>query len=1193
MEVGNDPARPALGDPFMQSPIARVRVSPRGLRDEAERLLSEKPLGAPQRLAAQLAALGGPLSERYQHVDVERLVQPNVGPGGRGLNAVLTALSVLEKYGRNLLKPDKPDYWQTVKFDNPVFKNTVDCIKGSRDVLTMFGYTERQADGLAFPDTRGEPDVDRVAAVTLDIYLARYEVDMILKGTHPKPELFSFISQEEIEKSKVEMQKQVAKMTPPTRLQPGHPPDTKTPAGVTRPAIPPKPAERAKDLAGNQRAEAEKHAVPAAPTGVTRPGIPPKPAERAKDLARNQRAEAENNAGAAVPTDECAICAEPPDVRCPTCDKSLCADCDTKMHTHPSREAHERVPLASPVSMCDICGGDAVMSCVSCDKRLCTDCDGSFHRHPRRFEHERVNLKTGRITKQVTSPETEERPPFFKPIVLRPLSVPAGSEWGCPRCSGRNLSSVYICRHCQTPHPPLDMRSRSSDAEMAFEAGDGAAAPPRPPATWECSTCTLVNRASAVLCGACNRPRQANKLKPTVPEDVPPARPPTPPAAPPGMWHCEACTMFNEAKAKVCVACDRSKGARAPRAAVDRQPGADVERQRPPEPRGPQHGDAPMLMAQEQRRKILQEEEKSKGIELIRLIRSGECQGFSANEVYCSLQASSRPKALEWLSGGGLDECLETIVAMAENLPHAGYGGSLSRQEAADAWIAADGNIEAAAEECLRARRVKIAEILRLGGYEVAAVAEKLKLNGGDVDKALVALQGELLRPSVDRCWHAPAEDAVLRDGDDQRKLRFLLARYELQSWGRATLALKLLAEENEQYQLEDVVRAVRDFNDLERARQYLKRECPICCNIYPMHGMVNIIFCECAVCVACFKMNFTFTIKEKNIANLTCPVCNASHQPDEESRTTFFSLLDEQFRNYLDPEVFRLFENKMRDRALYMMPNFRWCAHCPNGSIHDAPRLRMDCTYCNKSTCSKCKKPWEVQHEGLTCEAFHMWKLDNDPEMQAAGLAAFLKENGIACPKCKFRYALAKGGCMHFTCVQCKHEFCSGCYNPMCRGNECGMGCTNMGLHAHHPRDCLHYLRDWDIKRLQALLTDHNLAFNVKPRLGTVANTVPGVCEVLEQKDLANGLRDEACGKAVADRQAGLCELHYKEYLVNLVNENSVDPVHRYDLNELLAEMNRNGRAEPPHAANEDDAQYQQRLLQEILANIPLVKRD
>ena len=38
-------------------------------------------------------------------------------------------------------------------------------------------------------------------------------------------------------------------------------------------------------------------------------------------------------------------------------------------------------------------------------------------------------------------------------------------------------------------------------------------------------------------------------------------------------------------------------------------------------------------------------------------------------------------------------------------------------------------------------------------------------------------------------------------------------------------------------------------------------------------------------------------------------------------------------------------------------------------------------------------------------------------------------------CPECKFRYALAKGGCMHFKCSQCRHEFCSGCYKPFKRG--------------------------------------------------------------------------------------------------------------------------------------------------------------
>ena len=31
-------------------------------------------------------------------------------------------------------------------------------------------------------------------------------------------------------------------------------------------------------------------------------------------------------------------------------------------------------------------------------------------------------------------------------------------------------------------------------------------------------------------------------------------------------------------------------------------------------------------------------------------------------------------------------------------------------------------------------------------------------------------------------------------------------------------------------------------------------------------------------------------------------------------------------------------------------------------------------------------------------------------------------------CPACKFKFALAKGGCMHFRCVHCPTEFCSGC---------------------------------------------------------------------------------------------------------------------------------------------------------------------
>ncbi|XP_059816238.1 E3 ubiquitin-protein ligase RNF31-like [Hypanus sabinus] len=91
---------------------------------------------------------------------------------------------------------------------------------------------------------------------------------------------------------------------------------------------------------------------------------------------------------------------------------------------------------------------------------------------------------------------------------------------------------------------------------------------------------------------------------------------------------------------------------------------------------------------------------------------------------------------------------------------------------------------------------------------------------------------------------------------------------------------------------------------------------------------------------------------------------------------------------------------------------------------------MQVTCPQCQGSFCVECKRPWEPQHQGISCDEFQTWKRENDPEYQAQGLAAYLKENGIDCPKCKFRYALARGGCMHFTCSQCQYEFCSGCYN-------------------------------------------------------------------------------------------------------------------------------------------------------------------
>lgn len=72
------------------------------------------------------------------------------------------------------------------------------------------------------------------------------------------------------------------------------------------------------------------------------------------------------------------------------------------------------------------------------------------------------------------------------------------------------------------------------------------------------------------------------------------------------------------------------------------------------------------------------------------------------------------------------------------------------------------------------------------------------------------------------------------------------------------------------------------------------------------------------------------------------------------------------------------------------------------------------------------------------------------------------------------FRYALVKGGCMHLICPACKHEFCSDCSNTFLMGANCKVSpfCEKLGLHAHHPRNCLFFLRDKEPNVLENLLT-------------------------------------------------------------------------------------------------------------------------
>lgn len=48
-------------------------------------------------------------------------------------------------------------------------------------MLCLYGYSNQQPDGLSFPDDVTDPDVGRVAAVTLEVMSLRMELEMLIK----------------------------------------------------------------------------------------------------------------------------------------------------------------------------------------------------------------------------------------------------------------------------------------------------------------------------------------------------------------------------------------------------------------------------------------------------------------------------------------------------------------------------------------------------------------------------------------------------------------------------------------------------------------------------------------------------------------------------------------------------------------------------------------------------------------------------------------------------------------------------------------------------------------------------------------------------------------------------------------------------------------------------------------------------
>ncbi|XP_062125206.1 E3 ubiquitin-protein ligase lubel isoform X3 [Drosophila sulfurigaster albostrigata] len=394
---------------------------------------------------------------------------------------------------------------------------------------------------------------------------------------------------------------------------------------------------------------------------------------------------------------------------------------------------------------------------------------------------------------------------------------------------------------------------------------------------------------------------------------------------------------------------------------------------------------------------------------------------------------------------------------------------------------------------------------------------------------------------------------------------------------------------------------AVKECSDLDQAISLLQQECELCMNTYPMNEIVCMLKCIHKCCKKCAKSYFTVQITDRSINDCSCPFCKlpelSNEVAHEDEHLEYFSNLDIFLKSILDADVHELFQRKLRDRTLLQDPNFKWCIQCASGFFARPKQKRLICPDCGSVTCAQCRKPWEKQHEGSSCEAYLEWKIQNDPELQAQGVQEHLAQNGIDCPKCKFRYSLARGGCMHFTCTQCKFEFCYGCARPFMMGAKCNISsyCAKLGLHAHHPRNCLFYLRDKIPMQLQFLLKEHNVPFDTEPlELQYEASSSAKAralvrCPIPLQKETPQGLVDTVCNSDVPDKHAGMCRTHYVEYLASKVAKASIDPLPIFDLTDCVQELRRRGIELPERGPWDTDEIYKNMCSKVIKQHIPL----
>lgn len=1171
-----------------------------------------------------------PIAARYEYVNVIRILQENCLPFNPGLEALIRGLAILEKYGKNLLRHERPPLWRVVRLSNSIFKQEVDVIKGSRDILGHLGYSKLIEDGLSYPDDLLIPDIPVVTSVTTDILLLRIELIMLAQHEHRRENAFySYIPAIEIKM----VQEKMGVVTVPNEQE----------IQATFPL--PMPPSYQQVLGGAGIHVDPLQNVPSERRVVENGDI---------HMVSRQIDDTPNNE---IDVEElCDLCGQKkPDVKCNYCDgKAYCFGCNELWHNNPKRKSHKAhlIDLAAGTmnlstretnSIVDTNEShtmqgpssrpsDSFLSDASSESEFTMrmnrkaielmDISDPTRKQQRLMESlEEIDREAAKYRKVIEAlqatandksqlvqhitgklEEIKELKEHFK-VICGVNYFPSEPNPPAPPSIEHNQMAHSLLHTTQFHDTSLNSLPMARHSMPVMEATLIDLEPPAEPAgelqsKHDSNNAQFLSTVLSVNDFQMGQKRNSGDNELQFPQPATKVHRNGEPESQALHVSSQLETMNIEGNLKSGLERNAESEENEYRSVVD-IPFSTMEKQI----KDPLVEFLSHLSPTELQNKIKKEELRFQTTQFLDCIRAGDVASFRPEQVEVAIHeidkvsstAYSTPNS--WLNNNWVHQ-VQSFIVLAKT-----RGFRISPESAEDVLLEADNVFEKALELITTAQNEQIQGIAEHYGFEMAKRA--FAKHKRDKYHALASLQ-KISITEVFQEFQDSGNDndqalelkLALQNDDETVRKNALTAQLQFNDSIYAETfnhLLNSMPHDLTDILLEDAIEAVTGNGavpDVQAALHYLDNECMICTEKFPRSKITCLSACgdnECRYCLSCLEQHLTICVNDKNFRDIVCPVCSKpEYGSDEETKTNFINHVDAILRNMPNSRVHEIFQQKLRDFTLMRLPNFRWCSHCSGGFQFDAvdDNIKMLCPFCRKHTCYKCKKQWEPQHDGISCEQFQKWKEANDPEFQAAGLARHLRENGIDCPDCKFRYALAKGGCMHFKCTQCSHEFCSGCSQSFKHGRQCGKlpSCANRGLHAHHPRDCLFFLRDAEPTLLLKLLKDNGIQVDQK-------SSQQKTCIVMEQKDTPTGLKDAPCDRAVEPGFAGLCKLHYMEYLVNLVNTHGLDPADILTVDELKTCLLREDIVFPDKHPRESDVVYRNKLLTEV-KKLPLIHR-